>query len=98
MMSLLIPSIRASVAEELYINHKFKQGEIASNLGIVQVAVSKYLNKKCSPRIIEIKDFINRNGLNDDIINAIISRSGKEEINKRIEELCTNSRLLEFAR
>ncbi len=97
MMSLLIPSIRASVADELYGKYNYKQDEIAKSLGIVQVAVSKYVNNKCSERMKKVKDFINTNKLNRDIIAAIMDNKGNAEINMRIEELCTNKKLLEFA-
>lgn len=97
MMSILIPSIRASVADELYVKYNYNQDEIAKSLGIVQVAVSKYINNKYSEKMRKVKEFIIANRLNRDIIAAIIDNKGNVEINKRIEELCTNTKLLEFA-
>ncbi len=98
MMSILLPSIRASVAQELYTKYNYKQEDIASSLGIVQVAVSKYIHDKYSSRMKEVKDFIISKGLSQDIVNAVIANKDRAEINQKIEELCNNAALLEFAR
>jgi predicted transcriptional regulator len=94
--NLILPAVRASIAEELYKKYDMKQKDIADNLSIVQVAVSKYLNKKYSKRIENLKNYIFSNKLNDEVIKAIITKENKKIINKEIEKLCTNKNLLEL--
>lgn len=98
MMSVLLPSIRASVAQELYTKYNYRQDDIAKSLGIVQVAVSKYIHDKYSSRMKEVKDFIISRGLNHEIVDAVVAKKDISEINRRIEVLCNNFQLLEFAR
>ena len=62
-----MPAIRAAVAEELSNEYNYTQEEIASSLGIVQVAVSKYLNKKYSSKIAKLKNYIKEKGLAEDL-------------------------------
>ncbi len=95
--SVILPAIRASVAEDLYRKHNLRQADIADSLGIVQVAVSKYLNGKYSVDIAKLKEYISRNGLNCKVVSAIVNNEGKQEINSEIESLCTNKAIFEFA-
>jgi len=92
-----LPAIRAAVAEELSNEYNYTQEEIASSLGIVQVAVSKYLNKKYSSKIAKLKDYIKEKGLADDIVKSIIEKQEKEKIENKINLLCENKELLSFA-
>jgi len=66
-------------------------------LGIVQVAVSKYLNKRYSSKIAKLKDYIKEKGLIDDIVKSIIEKQEKEKIENKINLLCENKELLSFA-
>jgi len=66
-------------------------------LGIVQVAVSKYLNKRYSNKIAKLKDYIKEKGLADDIVKSIIEKQEKEKIENKINLLCENKELLSFA-
>jgi len=92
-----LPAIRAAVAEELSNKYDYTQEEIASALGIVQVAVSKYLNKKYSNKIAKLKNYIKEKGLADDIVKSIIDKQEKEKIENKINLLCENKELLSLA-
>ena len=92
-----MPAIRAAVAEELSSKYNYTQEGIASSLGIVQVAVSKYLNKKYSNKIAKLKNYIKEKGLADDIVKSIIDKQEKEKIENKINLLCENKELLSFA-
>jgi len=92
-----LPAIRAAVAEELSNKYNYTQEEIASSLGIVQVAVSKYLNKRYSSKIAKLKNYIKEKGLADDIVKSIIDKQEKEKIENKINLLCENKELLSFA-
>ena len=92
-----MPAIRAAVAEELSSKYNYTQEEIASSLGIVQVAVSKYLNKRYSSKIAKLKNYIKEKGLAEDIVKSIIDKQEKEKIENKINLLCENKELLSFA-
>jgi len=92
-----LPAIRAAVAEELSNKYNYTQEEIASALGIVQVAVSKYLNKKYSSKIAKLKNYIKEKGLAEDIVKSIIDKQEKEKIENKINLLCENKELLSLA-
>jgi len=92
-----LPAIRAAVAEELSSKYNYTQEEIANSLGIVQVAVSKYLNKRYSSKIAKLKNYIKEKGLADDIVKSIIDKQEKEKIENKINLLCENKELLSFA-
>ena len=92
-----MPAIRAAVAEELSNKYNYTQEEIASALGIVQVAVSKYLNKKYSSKIAKLKNYIKEKGLAEDIVKSIIDKQEKEKIENKINLLCENKELLSLA-
>lgn len=92
-----MPAIRAAVAEELSDKYNYTQEEIASSLGIVQVAVSKYLNKRYSSKIAKLKNYIKEKGLAEDVVKSIIDKQEKEKIENKINLLCENKELLSFA-
>jgi predicted transcriptional regulator len=92
-----LPAIRAAVAEELSNKYNYTQEEIAGSLGIVQVAVSKYLNKRYSNKIAKLKNYIKEKGLAEEIVKSIIDKQQKEKIENKINLLCENRELLSFA-
>jgi len=92
-----LPAIRAAVAEELSNKYNYTQEEIAGSLGIVQVAVSKYLNKRYSNKIAKLKNYIKEKGLAEDVVKSIIDKQQKEKIENKINLLCENRELLSFA-
>ena len=94
---LVLPAIRVSVAIRLHEEFKYTQSQISDKIGIVQVGVGKYLNGKYSKEVGEIKDYINENQLNEDIIEGIVRGRGLKETEEEIDALCNNSDLLDFA-
>ncbi len=85
---LILPAVRASVAEAMRNEHNYRQKEIAEKLGVVQVAVSKYLNGRYSPEIARLKDMITRDGSSRSIIEGIASGESSETIGIEINRLC----------
>lgn len=85
---IILPAVRASVAEIMKQEYNYKQGEIAERLGVVQVSVSKYLNGKFSPEIEKVKARIIERSLNREIVKDIVKGRSSEEIGKKIDELC----------
>jgi len=62
----------------------------------VQVAVSKYLNKRYSEKIEKIKDYIVSKGLAEEIVKGIVNNEAKEKIENKINSLCENKELLDL--
>jgi len=91
---VILPAVRASVAEEMYRKHGYKQDQIAKELGVVQVAVSKYLNKRYSSKTVRVKKYINSNRLNQAIVRKILGSRPKQEVENEIEKLC--GKLIKF--
>ena len=87
-IGVVLPAVRASVAEVMRDRYGYKQKEIAEKLGVVQVAVSKYLNGKCSEEIALIKERIISQGLNGGVIESIVSGRKRQEIEREIDKLC----------
>ncbi|VVB77427.1 Uncharacterised protein [uncultured archaeon] len=85
---VILPAIRASVAEVLYKDHQYRQKEIADKLGVAQVAVSKYLNGRYSACISQTKNQILRGRLNGAIVKAITGGGTRSEIDREIDSLC----------
>ena len=85
---VIIPAIRASVAEQMQKKYRYKQAEIARKLGIVQVAVSKYLNGKYSREVSRVKEYITRHGLETEIAEGIARNEDEKSINSRVDALC----------
>ena len=90
----VLPAIRASVAETLSKKHSYTQQEIANGLGIVQVAVSKYVNGRYSNRVKKVKDYIISKNLNMEVVENILNGEKYEEVERSIDRLCTDSSLL----
>ena len=84
----ILPAVRASVAEVMKERYNYTEAEIAQRLGVVQVTVSKYLNKRYSSDVESMKSYIMKNNLNAGIVEDI--RTGKDagKVNERIDELC----------
>jgi len=85
---VILPAIRASVAEIMCRKYDYKQEEVAAKLGVVQVAVSKYLNNKYSKGIASVKNRIIKARLNEGVIKRILGGGTREEIDREIDALC----------
>jgi predicted transcriptional regulator len=85
---LILPAVRASVAEIMKDEYNYRQSEIAERLGVVQVSVSKYLNRKYSPDIAKMKTRILERGLGREIVDEIVKGRSSEEVGRKIDELC----------
>jgi predicted transcriptional regulator len=94
---LVLPAIRVAIAEELSKKYDYTQEEIAKKLGVVQVAVSKYLNGRYSKEIEKIADYIKSKGLANNIVLNIVNKESKEKIENEIMALCENKELLSIA-
>ena len=88
--SEILPAVRASIAEVMHKKYSYSESDIAQSLGIVQVAVSKYLNSNYSSKTKRVKDYIIKNRLNEDILSSIVNRKSAEDTNAMIYELCMN--------
>ncbi len=85
---VILPAIRASVAEIMCRKYDYRQGEVAAKLGVVQVAISKYLNNRCSRSMDSVKSHILKSRLNEGIIEKILGGGTREEIDREIDALC----------
>jgi predicted transcriptional regulator len=86
--SEILPAVRASIAEVMHKKYSYSESDIAKSLGIVQVAVSKYLNSNYSSKTKRVKDYIIKNRLNEDILNSIVSKRSEKDTNAMIYALC----------
>ncbi len=84
---VILPAIRASIADAMK-KKGYTQVEIAERLGIVQVAVSKYLNNKCSNDVINLKSYIEAKKLNSEILSEIFDGAKRHEVDLKIGLLC----------
>lgn len=87
-IQVMLPAVRASVAEELHNKYNYNQEKIARMLGVVQVAVSKYLHGKYSKEIAQMKNYIKHNGLEDEIVKKLAGGRGRKEVDDAIDKLC----------
>lgn len=94
---LVLPAIRAYVAQNLSKEHHYTQSKIADKIGIVQVGVGKYLSKKYSEEVGEVVEFISENELGTEIVDGILQGDNLKETEKKIDKLCNDSELLDFA-
>jgi predicted transcriptional regulator len=85
---VILPAIRASVAEIMCRKYDYNQEEVAAKLGVVQVAVSKYLNNRYSKAIDCVRSQIISMGLNEGVIERILGGGTREEIDREIDALC----------
>lgn len=84
---LVLPAIRASVADIMSNEYNYGQKEIALKLGVVQVSVSKYLNRKYSSEIGKIKGYIDERRLTANIARAIADGKTRDQVGSEIDEL-----------
>lgn len=84
----VLPAVRASIAEQLRSRYRWKQRQIAAGLGVVQVAVSKYLNSHYSADVLRIRAYILKRGLTDGIAAKLASGRCGREIDREIDRLC----------
>jgi predicted transcriptional regulator len=93
-IKVILPAVRASVAEVMQKKYGYHQEEIAKKLGVVQVAVSKYLHRRYSKEISKVRDYISEHKLNSSVVESIINGGKRREIDNAIDELC--DRLVAF--
>lgn len=93
-IKFILPAVRASVAEVMRERYGYKERDIAEKLGVVQVAVSKYLHSRYSEEISRLKERIIERKLNDGVISNIVEGKGRREIDRSIDDLC--DRLIAF--
>ncbi len=84
----VLPAVRASVASTMHSKYGYSQEEIAEKLGVVQVAVSKYLRSRYSVEIAQMKKYIVQHGLSDSIVSKIVEGESRQQIDRAIDELC----------
>ncbi len=90
-VSTMIPAVRIRVAEILDSKYGYTQKDIADKLGVVQVAVSKYLNKKYSKAVEKMKENLSAKIEKDKLVENIIKSSNSDEVNYKIERFCENA-------
>jgi predicted transcriptional regulator len=84
----VLPAVRATVAELMRDKYGWRQERIAKALGVVQVAVSKYLNGRYSKEVLKMKNHIMREGLVDAIAKKLASGKNGKEVYTDIDVLC----------
>ncbi|MDE1855211.1 MAG: transcriptional regulator [Candidatus Micrarchaeota archaeon] len=84
----VLPAVRASVASTMHDRYGYSQEAIADKLGVVQVAVSKYLRSKYSREISHLKGYIIKNKLSDSIVEKIVRGGTRQQIDSAIDALC----------
>ncbi len=89
----ILPAIRASIAEAMVKEYGYTQEKIAKELGVVQVAVSKYLNKKYSKEVKKVNRYFNANGLGKIIAKEIFDGKNRSYVRARMDEVCAEAML-----
>ncbi len=87
-IKVVLPAVRASIAETLRKKYGYKQEEIARRLGVVQVAVSKYLSGKHSKDIEQLKNYIMEHRLNGAIVKKLVADGPSKKTDAEIDTLC----------
>lgn len=85
---VVLPAVRASVAEEVHDKYSYSQEEIAKRLGVAQVAVSKYLNGRYSKEISQMKKYIIHEKLSDEVVKKVVGGKDRHQIDEAIDVLC----------
>ncbi len=85
---VILPAIRASIAQAMNEEYDWTQEKIAAELGVVQVAVSKYINKKYSEEVASMNNYVNDRGVGKKIAKEIVQGKSKNSINTEIDEIC----------
>ncbi len=84
----ILPAIRASVAQAMVSEYGYTQEKVAKELGVVQVAVSKYLNKKYSKEVKTVNKYFNDNGIGKTIAKEIFDGKNRAYVRARIDKVC----------
>ncbi len=84
----ILPAVRASIARIMKDKYGWSQERIAEKLGVVQVAVSKYINKKYSKEVAAISRYIDEKGIGKELVAQIIQGKSKTSINNEIDNIC----------
>jgi len=95
-LRLTIPAVRIAVAKTLA-DHGMQQKEIANALGVVQPAVSKYLNHKYSSKVAKIEQLVKGEGLEKAVAEMALNHKSKAEISKNIDRTASRDILVRFA-
>jgi predicted transcriptional regulator len=85
---VVLPAVRAAVAQSLKEKHHYSQVEIAKKLGIVQVAVSKYINGRYSEEVEKVKRKIAEKGIGAGLVEEIVKGMDSGKIAESIEHIC----------
>lgn len=93
----ILPAVRAAIAETLSKKYGYRQVDVAKKLGVAQVAVSKYLNKRYSKRVARIKEYVMEKRMLDEVIKEILGGDEQKRINKEIDIICSSDSLLDFS-
>ncbi len=89
-IKFILPAVRATVAQTMNSEYGWTQEKIAKELGVVQVAVSKYLNKKYSKDVQKIVEDIKNKGIDKTIANELMSEKTPKEIATIIDSVCVD--------
>ncbi len=84
----VLPAVRASVAQRMHDKYGWTQARIGKGLGVVQVAVSKYLNHRYSKEVLAVKEYIEKNKLVDKITAEILEGKDARSVGLEIDRLC----------
>ncbi len=87
-VNVILPAVRASIAETMRKKYGYKQEEIARHIGVVQVAVSKYLGGKHSEEIESLKNYIIEHKLNEEIVRKLVAGGPSKITDTEIDALC----------
>ena len=96
-VKVILPAVRASLAANMHDRYGYKQKQIAEKLGVVQVAVSKYLSGRHSQEITRIRDYIAQHKLNDAVVDKIVKENDRHQIDSAIDQLCDKLAVLKIA-
>ncbi|MEM0200983.1 MAG: hypothetical protein QXD23_01100 [Candidatus Micrarchaeaceae archaeon] len=85
---VILPAVRVAIAQTMNNEYGWTQERIAKELGVVQVAVSKYLNKKYSKEVEKITENIKNKGIDKIIAKELLESKSPEEIATFIDSIC----------
>ena len=94
---LVLPATRAWVAQTLHEKYGYTQQKIADQIGIVQVGVGKYINKKYSEEVKEVVEYIEENAIAEEIVEGVLKGDKTKDTERKIDKLCNDGELLDFA-
>ncbi len=85
---VILPAVRATVAQTMNNEYGWTQEKIAKELGVVQVAVSKYLNNKYSKDVQKVAETIKTKGIDKVIAKELKNGKTPKEITTIIDSAC----------